>query len=171
MPLIGIVWRAYGMPVYRIAGPDWMATERYAITALVAHPSDFQPLMQLELAKRFYLATHRELRDVPSYSLRAVSGTEAKREARCPAMPPGTSYLSYTTTAAKLAEILADFVQRPVIDETGITGDISVCVQWKGSAAAVPAAVREQIGLEMVEGNATTEFLVVDHVEKLRVTN
>jgi uncharacterized protein (TIGR03435 family) len=169
-PLVNIVWRAYGIPQSRIVGPDWIYTERYAITALVANPADFQPLLQKELANRFYLSAHRETREVPAYTLRAIPGQDEKRGRPC--TPADTSKKGANSlqtgliTATGLADQLSTMLGRPVINETGIAGKFDVCLQWAGGEA--PAALRDRLGLDLVAGKANLEILVLDHVEKLQ---
>ena len=38
MPLLRVISRAYAFPEYRIIGPDWLASERYAIAAEPLRP-------------------------------------------------------------------------------------------------------------------------------------
>lgn len=171
MPLINIIWRAYGIPQSRIVGPDWIYSERYAITALVANPADFQRLMQNELEKRFQLAEHREVRDVPAYTMRAIPGQEQKREQHCTDADSSRKGLSGLSagpmTATGLAEQLSTMLGRPVVNETGIKGTFDVCLQWGSGQAA--AALRDRMGLDLVDGKASLEVLVVDRIEKPQV--
>jgi uncharacterized protein (TIGR03435 family) len=172
MPLINIIWRAYGLPESRIAGPDWIDSARYAITALVEKPGDFQRLMQNELEKRFHLSAHHEVRDVPAYIMRVIPGQDRKREQPCTDADKqpqkGFSGLfAGTTTATGLADELSTMLNRPVVNETGIMGRFEVCLQWSGGQA--PAAMRDRLGLDLVDGKAPLEVLVVDHIEKLQV--
>jgi uncharacterized protein (TIGR03435 family) len=170
MPLINIVWRAYGIPESRIVGPDWIYTERYAITALVENPKDFQRLMQNELEKRFHLSEHREVRDVPAYIMRAIPGQEQKREQHCTdagADEKGLSGLfAGPLTASGLADQLSTMLNRPVVNETGIIGRFEICLRWASGKA--PSVLRDRLGLDLVDGKAPLEVLVVDHIEKLQ---
>lgn len=85
--LIGI---AAGAPEARILGPDWMDSERYAITATLSDEKrlrlrtrseddgrlavEFRTMLTEELAQRFQLQYHREMRDRLSYTLQAAEG-------------------------------------------------------------------------------------------------
>lgn len=170
-PLVNIIWRAYGIPQSRIVGPDWIYTERYAITALVANPADFQRLMQNEMEKRFHLSEHHEVRDVPAYIMRAIPGQDQKREQPCTDADTSKKGLSSlgggAMTTTGLADQLSTMLGRPVINETGIKGTFDICLQWAGGQA--PAALRDRLGLELEASKANVEVLVVDHVEKLQV--
>jgi uncharacterized protein (TIGR03435 family) len=64
--------RAYAVKDYQIAGPEWLNTELYTITASMppdTTPDDLLLMMQRLLADRFQLAFHREMRDMPVYEL------------------------------------------------------------------------------------------------------
>jgi uncharacterized protein (TIGR03435 family) len=63
---------AYGVKAYQIAGPAWLDTERFDVTATM--PPDttreqFRAMLQNLLAERFKLTVHRESRELPIYSL------------------------------------------------------------------------------------------------------
>src|SRR5215469_900528 len=89
--LIGI---AAGVPEARILGPDWMDTERYAITATLSDESrlrlrrrsedvdglavEFRTMLTEELGQRLHLQYHREMRDRLSYTLRHAAGRQMK---------------------------------------------------------------------------------------------
>src|SRR5580658_7814882 len=74
VPFRRVLSKAYGLPEHRIIGPSWISDQRYAITALVNDPKDFQPLMQQELATRWHMLAHREMKDVPVYEIRTLNG-------------------------------------------------------------------------------------------------
>jgi uncharacterized protein (TIGR03435 family) len=55
-----------------IGGPDWIARERFDITAKAAvamEPSQYPPLVKALLIERFKLEAHEEMRDMPAYAL------------------------------------------------------------------------------------------------------
>jgi uncharacterized protein (TIGR03435 family) len=77
-------------------------------------------------------------------------------------------------------ESIGDFVQlvgvsadRPVINKTGLTGDIDYDILISQDARtqddvnrAILAAVKDQLGLKLDPAKDPIEVLVVDHVEK-----
>jgi uncharacterized protein (TIGR03435 family) len=124
--------------------------------------------MQNELEKRFHLSEHHEVRDVPAYIMRAIPGQEQKREQHCTdseAREKGLSGLfAGPLTASGLADQLSTMLNRPVVNETGMTGRFEVCLRW--SSGKAPEALRDRLGLDLVDGKAPLEVLVVDHIEK-----
>ena len=63
---------AYRVKVYQIAGPDWIATERFDIAAKLpagTKADQFPAMMQELLADRFGLKFHREPKEMPVYAL------------------------------------------------------------------------------------------------------
>jgi uncharacterized protein (TIGR03435 family) len=77
-----------------------------------------------------------------------------------------------------LAEWLSGRLNRRVVDRTGLTGNYDFQLEYLTdlSAAAdapesglpdIVGAVQSQLGLKLVGGKGTVEFLVIDHVERL----
>jgi uncharacterized protein (TIGR03435 family) len=77
VPLRDLVALAYGISNLDaesrvIGGPDWMARERFDVTAKAAGspaPSDYPPMVKAMLAARFKLQAHDEVRDVQAFAL------------------------------------------------------------------------------------------------------
>jgi uncharacterized protein (TIGR03435 family) len=85
---------------------------------------------------------------------------------------------------AQLANVLARFVNRTVIDRTGLAGNYDLDLQWtpdqlpqgRGDAAGAPpvdpngpsifTAVQEQLGLKLDPARAPVDVLVIDRVER-----
>src|SRR5215472_9600739 len=70
-----IILNAYGIPedrVYMVAGADWLATEHFDIEATFPGdtPQDrVRQMLQSMLADRFRMTSHREVKQLPMYSL------------------------------------------------------------------------------------------------------
>ncbi len=63
---------AYGMKVAQITGPDWIASDRFDISATIpagGTTAEIPEMFQALLADRFQLKFHREKRDFPVYAL------------------------------------------------------------------------------------------------------
>ena len=176
VPLKKVIAKAYGLPEHRIVGPDWVNSQRYQWTAVVADPVNFQPYMQQELASRFHMDAHRETRDVPVYILRA--SPDAK-----PGGPPastmgvGGSEMSGVglrmprSSMADFAGTLADMMLRPVFDETGMEGNYDIVLSWKfGNPESLKEAVKKQLGVDMVDDRRAVELLIITHIEKPEFT-
>jgi uncharacterized protein (TIGR03435 family) len=171
IPFQRAVARAYGIPEYLVLGPNWMERERYAITAMVEDPRDFQPLFQRELAQRFHLQAHRETRDLPVYVLKPVDGVAHKLAATAGShagrMSNGDVNLA-NETISQFASDLAEVLERPIIDETGIAGRFDVSLRWdRAHPESLGSAARDQLGLQMIDTKRGVEVLVVDRVDKL----
>ena len=79
MTLRGLIYFAYGIQGFQLVGvPDWVATERFDITARAAADVPPTPIGQTSpealmlrslLEDRFRLSAHRETRDLPIYTL------------------------------------------------------------------------------------------------------
>jgi uncharacterized protein (TIGR03435 family) len=171
-----ILSRAYDIREDQIAGPDWLSDERYELTAVVADPAQFQPLMQKELAKRGRLVAHRETKNVPVYVLKSLRGpvklpdSPGNTVVSRPADADGMSTYKWThSSMSQVASSLADVAGRPVFDETHVEGKFDSVLRWKcDSVPALKAAVKEQLGLELVEESRPVDLLVIDRIEKLQ---
>jgi uncharacterized protein (TIGR03435 family) len=170
VPFRRLLARSFGLPEHRILGPAWIDDQRYAITALVDDPKDFQPLMQQELAARWHMLAHREMKDVPVYELRTLDGAPVH------SAPPSASADSRISPSIKLnqqtvktfADTMADVLGRPVFDETKLDGRFDFAFTWRSTdPASLKAAVADQLGLSLVDTRRVVEVLIVDHIEKL----
>jgi uncharacterized protein (TIGR03435 family) len=63
---------------------------------------------------------------------------------------------------SKLAEFLENALGTPVVDHTGLSGRFDMYVKWDGTSDGLKRAMLEQMGLELVPGRDTVEFLIVD---------
>jgi uncharacterized protein (TIGR03435 family) len=163
--------RAFGVPEYRVDGPGWLDSQRYAITALVSNPADFQPLFQQELSRRFFMLSHWENKEVPVYVLQSIPGTQAKIGQSCAGLPEfGKGAPSIRTAKASLdsfSGFLSETAPRPVVNESAVEGSFDICLAGDiRSDSGLRAAVRDQLGLQLADGKKTMQFLVVDHIEK-----
>jgi uncharacterized protein (TIGR03435 family) len=100
---------------------------------------------------------------------------------------PGT-LVAGGTRLSQLATVLSPWVNRIVVDETGLTGGYDIDLQWMpdqmpqglggvpppGAAPSSPidpnrpsifTAVQEQLGLKLISQKGPVEVLVIDHVE------
>jgi uncharacterized protein (TIGR03435 family) len=67
---------AYRVKLYQVTGPDWIATERFDISATFPPDSKAQvaEMLQALLTERFGVKLHRDKRDFPVYVLEAAKG-------------------------------------------------------------------------------------------------
>jgi uncharacterized protein (TIGR03435 family) len=72
---------------------------------------------------------------------------------------------------AHLVESLADKLERPLLDKTGLTGNYDFTLDWHpGYSSATPhasifAAVEQQLGLTLEPQEDPVEVLVIEHAE------
>src|ERR1039458_3797708 len=70
--MLSLVTMAYGIPSYRLSGPDWLSTTRFEIAAKIppgATREQYRLMLQGLLAERFKLALHHESEVMPTYEL------------------------------------------------------------------------------------------------------
>jgi uncharacterized protein (TIGR03435 family) len=181
--------RAYNVKDYQVLGADWLNTALYTITASMPPDTtgeDLLLMVQQLLAERFQLAFHRETRDMPVYEL--VSG---KTGAKLKSVDFGKGSTSFspgklTATAVPLrnfVEVLSRYLNRPVLDKTGLTGTFDFTLEFspdgKGSddagelpvGASLFTAIQEQLGLKLEARKAPIEVLVVDRAERVPTGN
>jgi uncharacterized protein (TIGR03435 family) len=151
------------------------------------------------LADRFKLALHHDKQEMEAYVLTAAKSgtklTKAEEQGPLPGIgfmpaPGGLSLRVQNGTVAEFAGFLQTIVlDRPVVDETGLTGRVDFLVTFTpdGSefgghpprlppaAASVEAApslvdaLAQQAGLRMSAEKTAVDVIAVDHVEKARV--
>lgn len=186
---------AYGFKDYQIVGlADWAkspAGEHFDIDARVegdATPTSDQLRLMLQslLGSRFQLKMHREVRQLPVYALvigdkgsklRQVTDEELKAQPRY-ATRPLVMPARTMSTVARFIDLLSHYVDRPVLDQTGLTGAYEYAnLNWEQFAeekradpmaaqSSVFAAIREQLGLKLEPRKDPIEVLIIDYVER-----
>jgi uncharacterized protein (TIGR03435 family) len=190
VPLKRYVLMAWALKDYQLTTPEWMNDEHYDLTATMpagTPPHEVLLMLQGVLADRFKLVTHRETKELPVYAL-VVERTGLKLK---PAEGFGTSVSSSpkgTTMHANVtmkgfAATLSNFVGRPVVDMTGLTGGFNFNLEWApdgvrsnpggddGLRGPTIYAALHEIGLKLESRKAPIEILVVDRAEKVPVEN
>jgi uncharacterized protein (TIGR03435 family) len=186
--------------------PAWVNTERFDISAKMdpavadelkkLSPDDRkvarQRMLQGILADRFKLATHRETRELPVYSLVLAKNGPKLHEAK-----PGDTYANgikvvetgavgagqlfsgggrltgQAVPIARLARALSRELGRPVLDKTGLTGIYDMTLLWADddtptdpNLASLFTALQEQLGLKLESGKGPVEIIVINHIER-----
>jgi len=195
---------AYRIKEFQVEGPDWIGGARFDIVAkLPAGSSKKQvpEMLQSLLADRFHLALHRETKDHAIYALVAARGGAALKPAEVQAgadsgrggQPRGSMssqeedatgvrLKASAVTLANLAEMLAHFSERPVVDMTGIQGlydfDFRFAPDNEHAPSDAPAERAGSIddslqryGLKLEPRKAPMEILIVDRIEKAPTEN
>jgi uncharacterized protein (TIGR03435 family) len=215
-PLRTIIQMAYQVNVPQVIGaPSWIANERFDITAKADTPSSadqLRAMLQTLLADRFKLAAHPETRNTSVYALVVARSdgrlgpqlhpeaqdceplrviARAQPGARDPCGLPSNGEVGHLGARSKqidlLATLLRTFVDRPVVNRTGLTGSYDWDLTWTprrfpaGSfdhdqfptldpvdpdGPSIFTAVQEQLGLKFEPSMGADPVLVIDHVER-----
>jgi uncharacterized protein (TIGR03435 family) len=183
--LITVAYRVNGDQV--TGGPGWISTDRFDMNAEAEKPSSIEQLhvmLRNLLAERFKLRMHSETKERPVYVL-SVDRSGVKmtpRDAATAGDPliaqpaPGTLTAQFTPMDY-FAWLLSLFLDRPVLDRTGLKGVYDFRLSWTpvlsaglpdsrsfndaaddNSGPGIFEAVRKQTG--------PVEILVMDHAEK-----
>jgi uncharacterized protein (TIGR03435 family) len=177
--LIGDAWR---LQPRQIAGPEWIAAERFDIQAVMpaAATNDQIPeMLAALLAERFELKAHEERKEMSVYRLTAAKeGPQLQKVENSTGFSGSSSNaierLTARTTLVSFAEYLSGKLDRPVLDETGLDGAYEFRLEWApdsaepGSAtgASLFTAIQEQLGLRLIAAKAAIPFLVVDSIRR-----
>jgi uncharacterized protein (TIGR03435 family) len=195
-----IITFAYGIHAKQITGgPAWLETEKYDLSAQPdgeGQPNERQWKIMLQklLAERFKLAFHRDKKELAVYAITVgKNGPKLTRSEGNPNGLPGLFFRGLgnlpvtNATMADFAGVMQGAVlDRPVVDQTGLTGRWDFVLKWTpdefqfgGLGVRVPpptnapdappdlfTAVQEQLGLKLDSTKAQAEVFVVDRVEK-----
>jgi uncharacterized protein (TIGR03435 family) len=198
-----------------VGGPGWIDSEHFDIEAKAEGnpPMDqMRPMLQSLLADRFKLVVHHETRQFPVYALvvskagktgpRLVLHSDDRKCADISAGPPrppspgaptpcggmmaGPGHMAtQKVTMEVFAGILGNYVDRIVVDQTGLTGVFDLDFEFtplqtpvgipRGPDSGAPdpsapplifTAVQEQLGLKLEPQTSLVDVLVIDHVEQ-----
>jgi uncharacterized protein (TIGR03435 family) len=173
-----LIVNAFAVKDYQVSGPDWMGTEVYDISATLppgAAGDQVFPMMQTLLAERFGMAFHREVKELPVYALILAKGgskLKAVEFGRGGTDFDGHTLKSVKMPVSKLADFLAQRLERPVLDMTELKGVFDFTLEYsklEDSGDPSPdliTALQEQLGLKLEARKAPVETIVVDRLEK-----
>jgi uncharacterized protein (TIGR03435 family) len=184
MTLPDLITYAFKVQSYQVSGSSgWMDSMRWDVTAKAegdAAPSSDQlrKMTQALLAERFQLKIHRETKEMPVYAL-VVDKGGPKLKPSAPDAKDGTTVSGDKTvvmasakeTLDRLATYLSNNTGRPVLNQTGLSGNYEYRLEWTlrddtGDAPSIFTAVQEQLGLKLEAQKAPIEVLVIDRAEK-----
>jgi len=189
-----IIVYAFNLKNYQIDIPK-SATSAYDMYDIVAKAEgdgtptrdEFRQMLQALLADRFKLKAHREMREMPVYALVVGKNGPKLKESAPDADPMGRMSINgrnyvVTRPKASMGDVVSGisnaFLDRPVLDKTGLTGTYDLKLTYTPNIRAnreadpdlndisIFTAVEEQLGLKLEPQKANVEILVVDHIEK-----
>jgi uncharacterized protein (TIGR03435 family) len=200
-------------------GPKWLTSERFDIVAKSTPPDGpssalkdddtLRAMLRNMLMDRFRLVVHSEEKPVTVYALMTdkpkLKPADSSGRSKCsegPALtaalagvPPQRTITCANTSTAELADRLhqlgTGYIDRPVVDTTGIDGawDFSLFYSRPGVANALPPAdgqpgaadpngaltlfeaLQRQLGLKLATEKRPMPVLVIDHVEPKPLDN
>jgi uncharacterized protein (TIGR03435 family) len=182
----------YGINEKQVVGaPDWIGAERWDVDGIpdvAGKPSlkQQQSMVRKILAERFGLRTHTEPREMSVYAITvAKGGLRLEKSAGDPdglmdesdSSNGGQRSMRMTnSTMADFALLMKFMVDRPVVDQTGLTARYDFKLKWTFDELRVPTdgtaapslftAVQEQMGLKLDTVKARTDVLVIDKIER-----
>jgi uncharacterized protein (TIGR03435 family) len=191
----------YGIhPKQLVGAPAWVDTDKFDITAQpdgegTPSQQQWKTMWQKLLAERFKLAFHHDKKELSVYVLSVgKAGPKLTKSQGDPNGLPGLFFRQLGALSgrnATMGEFSSMILQnavldRPVLDQTGITGRWDFTLNWTpddsqfasfgvkippptDAANAPPnlyTAIQEQLGLKLEATRAPADVLVVDHVEK-----
>jgi uncharacterized protein (TIGR03435 family) len=172
-----IIGLAYGIQRVRVTGgPSWADADQYNIAAktesLGTSQDQVRMMLQNLLTERFKLALHHEAKELRAYRL--VSGKNsptlqaAKAEEKS-AVGQENGQLTFSNMPlAALINTLANVLDSPVQDETGLSGsyDFKLTTMTAGDGpTSIFTVVQEQLGLKLEPIKEPLDVIVIDHVE------
>lgn len=193
LPLIAIIEEAFSVTKLQIVGPSWLSSDTYEIAALMpggTTQDGARLMLRRMLIDRFGFNYHREPRDLPVYAL--VVGKHGFKLHEADANPPKGGYVMDTpvgpqrgsrwvssrhfmamaTPLRSLADWLSSKMDRPVVDQSGITGVYDFNLQWeldqadRASAVPILQVLEREVGLKLEKRMQRYEILVVDGVAR-----
>ena len=191
VPLGVLIQSAYGVARYQVVdAPAWVHSERWDVVGTVTAGdarAEARERMQRLLEDRFGLRVRRDKREMPVYRLfKARPGGPlgpGLRPSSLDCSPrPAPSPCGTRVTATDI-EGISDWallslplllgLDRPVVDETGLSGQFDVKLEWTSDLAvatdnrvSVFTALEEQLGLRLESARASIDVLVIEQVQR-----
>ena len=196
---------AYDMhPKQVVNAPAWADSDKFDIEAKPDKPgmpsvNQMKAMLQKLLADRFALVSHKDTRELSAYAITVAKGGSKIKKEETAAIPvpgygglPQRGFNARNTTLAEFASVMqAQFMDLPVIDQTGL-GETrySFVVKFTpdpgmrpfGGAAPPPqaqppandpdappdlfSAMEQQLGLRMQKTRAPVPVMIIDKIEK-----
>jgi len=174
--LIALAW---DVRVFQVSGgPGWLDSQRYDVVAKPeGDPTDerVRRMVRTLLAERFQLQLHHAAKEMSVFALGIAKGGSRLRVASPGDGPEIRGKNGHLTarriTAEMFARILANELERPVLNRTGVDGTFDVDLEWTPEQNTDPGpsiftAIQEQLGLKLESQRAPVDVLVVDRVER-----
>jgi uncharacterized protein (TIGR03435 family) len=188
-----------------VGGPGWVNADGFDIVAKAdptAPLEQYAAMLRALLVGRFELATHVEMRERPVYALvfarsdrtlgarlRPTACPSPDQDVRqsqpCATIRTGLGQLNLRgAPLAQILQFLAPYVNRVLVDRTGLSGRYDLDLEWTpeqlaprpaGAPESSPidpngpsiyTAVQEQLGLKLESQKGPVDVVVIDRVER-----
>jgi uncharacterized protein (TIGR03435 family) len=173
-------------------GPPWVDRDHYQIEGKAQAPAtrkEMRTMLQTLLVDRFKLKMHREAKEMPVYALvignsgpKLQSAIDTCGEDGCIGVGPWGEFFAKYARMETIALTLSNLVDRPVVDQTGLTGRYDFLMKFDPSstklsdgqptgrpsidAPSIFVAIQDDLGLKLEPRRAPVEVIVVDGVEE-----
>ena len=186
--LLGYIREAYSVKEWQVLGPRWLGGDSFAIMATMpaeTPKATVRLMLRAVLRKRFHLSLHEEERRTPVYTL----VIDRRNESLSEVVPNPGHYSfesgagSYKATAMPMrafADSLGRVADRPVVDQTGLSGVYSFILKWSPEFETSPGggtrdtgileAIR-QLGFKLEKKDLPQRVLVVDSADRKPTPN
>ncbi len=182
-----IKW-AYGVQDSQIAGPRWLESDHFDITARTDSATEKEQMklmMQKMLTDRFQLSFHREQREMKVYELEVAKGGHKLQVSAENSVPDRQNSAIGTIARAITMQEFADFIagplNTPVLDATGLKGrydfnlDFSSYIptdehamkpDYMDGNSIIANALQGELGLKLDMRKTAVEVMVIERVER-----
>jgi uncharacterized protein (TIGR03435 family) len=175
---------AYSVKDFQIGGaPSWLELDRFDINATAGGPAttpQLKSMLQTLLEQRFHLKLRHETRELPVFVLSiAKRGTKLKESSDADTtVSSGMGELTmHKATLSMLVNQLGGQLDRPVLDETGLSGKYDIALVWSpqqqptsdsdaADGVSLSTALQEQLGLKLESRKGHTEVLAIEEVRR-----
>jgi uncharacterized protein (TIGR03435 family) len=202
--LSDILSMAYDVHAKQIVNaPEWVESDKYDVTGKPDVPglpnvTQMKTMLQKLTADRFQLKFHREKKELSAYVITVAKGGAKLTPSQAdPNSLPGLFFSDpgrFNVRNATLAEVAQTLqgaaLDRPVVDQTGLTGKYDFTLNWTPDEFQFPGlrgpnapplpppppgqtempdlytAIQQQLGLKLESMKAPVDVIVIDHVEK-----
>jgi uncharacterized protein (TIGR03435 family) len=169
--------QAYGLTEHQVFGPGWIRNARYDVNATLpegGQPEQVWPALQRVLDEHFKLSLRRETKVMPVYALTVAKGgpklhpSEDHVEAGKPKRDDSfTGTLNLRRVSMKeFCEDLSRRTDRLVVDETGISGEFDIALNYEASGLSMFNAVQRQLGLKLEPRSKLVDVLTVQSAKR-----
>ncbi len=171
--------------------PDWFRTDRYDVIAKAptgANEPTLALMMQSLLSREFGFVSHEEQRTMDAFALTAGKDESKLKNAPGPGYPGcvrdgsaerltvDCTSITIRNLMSYLSTIAPDYIDRPVVDQTGLHGTFELSLSWTPKRAmggsgtiTIFDALSKQLGLSLIRQELPVQVVVIDDAKRPQV--